>query len=182
MSSKVTALSTRWRLLLSALSLTEQRIFPEVTVATALRIYHIPKWWPFRVFQPKCVTCNKSIVFHPGQSTCIFPKLLHSINSYSEPNVELSCFCFFLSYILLGNFSKAENICTEVWYLCYRNLNIIVKSVASPCSHESDFWDLLLFVSVMSAILLGKVTASSSLWPARWCHWWIHKRLAFLRK
>ena len=121
MSSKVTALSTRWRLLLSALSLTEQRIFPEVTVAAALRIYHTPKWWPFRVFQPTCVTCHKSIVFHPGLSTCIFPKLLHSINSYSEPNVELSCFVFF--FVLLHLTWQLQ----QSWKHMYRSVVFVLQ-------------------------------------------------------
>ena len=67
-----------------------------------------------------------------------FHLLLSFIQSFCcRYQVLYSFFIENLNYIL------AENICTEIRYLRYRNLNIIGKSVASPCSHESDFWDPL---------------------------------------
>lgn len=101
----------------------------------------------FEYFSPSVWPVTKVLVFTLACLLVFFPNY-YTLKSYSETNAELSWVFFLsLSYILLGNFSKAENICTEVWYLCYRNLNIIGKSVASPCSPASDFWGpLFLFL------------------------------------
>ena len=184
MSSKVTALSTRWRLLLHAFSLSGEENPPGGDRGYAPSYLPHPQVMAFSSISARVWPVTK-VLFFTLACLLVFFLNYDTLKSYSEPNVELSFFFFSLSlsYILLGNFSKAENICTEIRYLRYRNLNIIGKSVASPCSHESDFWDpLSFFVSVTSAILLGKVTASFSLWPATRCHWWIHKRSALLQE
>lgn len=144
MSSKVTALSTRWRLLLHAFSLSGEENPPGGDRGYAPSYLPHPQVMAFSSISARVWPVTK-VLFFTLACLLVFFLNYDTLKSYSEPNVELSFFFFFLSlsYILLGNFSKAENICTEIRYLRYRNLNIIGKSVASPCSHESDFWDPL---------------------------------------
>lgn len=83
----------------------------------------------FQYFSNGCVV-SQSIVFHTGQSTCVFPNC-QVLKSYSWPDVELRWFFFLLSFTWQFQ-QSGKYTYTRIGYFCCRNLNINGKSLAWP--------------------------------------------------
>lgn len=120
---KVRALSARWPPLCFSSVCLERKSLLEMTTAMVICVYCTPEGWPFQVFQHVGVSCH-NILFSTLASPLGFSQTL---KSYSQPDVELRY--FFPSYMLLGNFSRIENMYTRMEYLCWRNLNTNRKSL-----------------------------------------------------
>lgn len=127
--SKATALSARWPLLLGFCSLCGEDCprGDDHRHGPLCPLY--PSGGLFQYFSNGCVV-SQSIVFHTGQSTCVFPNC-QVLKSYSWPDVELRWFFFLLSFTWQFQ-QSGKYTYTRIGYFCCRNLNINGKSLAWP--------------------------------------------------